>query len=799
MSNDKYRLLPTQLKNAIDPSMFSFETTEHIDPLEGVVGQARGTKVMEFGLQINKPGYNIYVSGISGIGKTSFTHSLLKRFAEAEKQLYDWCYVYNFNDHSKPKMLRLPSGKGKRLKKDMEQLLIDLKTDIPKAFDDENYQKEHGMIVREFNQKSATTVEKLNEMAASYGFTIRQSGSGIATIPIIDGEPATEEIFRKLDEETIASINEKTAILQEKALELMNQLRELELETRERIKSLDDKVVLVATGFHFDYLKSTYESCPNVINYLHDVQSDILNHKHIFLKNEEKDEQEETLPLKQQQEIHLEARYVVHLFIDNEYTKGVPIVTASNPTFQQLIGHIEYENKMGMMYTDFTKIKPGYLHQANGGYIVIQAKDILSKQFAWAGLKRALLNHKIQMEHIAEQTNMMSPISLTPEAIPLDVKVIIIGDAQMYQLLYQNDEDFRKLFKIRADFDIEMNANNDNMLKLAQFIHTHCQEHHLLHFDRQAVAKMIEYSIRLTGHQEKLTTKFNILIDIMYEADTWATMEGASIITAGHVQKAIAEKDYRNSLYEEKIHESFANETTLIDTTGTVVGQMNGLAVYQVGQYSFGKPSRITATTFVGKDGVINIERESEMSGRLHNKGVYILAGYIGQTFAQHHPLALTAHLAFEQSYGPVDGDSASSTELYTLLSRLANIPIKQGIAVTGSVNQHGMIQPIGGVNEKIEGFFHICQKRGLTGDQGVLIPKQNTQHLMLKNEVIEAVAAGLFHIYAIETIEEGIEILTGKKAGTLSDDGEYEAGSVYHAVAKTLAHYYEKAQTLRS
>ena len=453
---------------------------------------------------------------------------------------------------------------------------------------------------------------------------------------------------------------------------------------------------------------------------------------------------------------------------------------------------------MGVMSTNFTKIKPGFLHEANGGYIIIQAKDIFCKAYAWEGLKRALLHQNLQIDNMGEHVGLVATTSLMPAPIPLDVKVIIIGNMDIYQILYMYDEDFRKLFKIRADFDVEMNHTLENMTSLASFVHTQCEEHNLRHFDRSAVAKLVEYSSRLAGHKKKLSTRFNQQVEIIYEADTWARMAGSPIVSKEHVEKAIKEKEYRSSLYEEKLQESIDEGSILIDTDGKKIGQVNGLAVYKIGEYHFGKPTRITATTFVGQNGIVNIERESKMSGKIHNKGVYILGGYLGQKFAQKQPLALTAHLAFEQSYGGVDGDSASSTELYALLSCLADVPIDQGIAVTGSVNQKGEIQPIGGVNEKIEGFFTVCKNKGLTGRQGVLIPHQNVVNLMLKDEVIEAVEAGQFHIYAIKTIEEGIEILTGMPAGTMDENGEYEEGSLYWRVTEKLKSYANFAQEVK-
>src|SRR5699024_9262229 len=473
----------------------------------------------------------------------------------------------------------------------------------------------------------------------------------------------------------------------------------------------------------------------------------------------------------------------VNLIVDHTETKGAPVITADNPTFYNLVGKVEYESRMGVMSTNFTKIKPGFLHEANGGYLIVQAKDILSKSHAWEALKRTLLTEKIQMENIGEHSGLMATTSLNPEAIPLDIKVIIIGNLELYQMLYHYDEDFGKLFKIKADFDVEMSYTKENMNLLASFIHTQCNEHNLLHFDRTAVAKVIEYSIRLTSHQEKMSTRFNQLIEIIYESDTWAKIMGDELVAKVHVERAIVEREYRSNLYEEKIQESIDEGSILIDTTGYKVGQVNGLAVYNVGQHSFGKPTRITATTFMGRRGIVNIERESKMSGNLHNKGVYILSGYLGEQFAQENPLTLTAHLAFEQSYGGIDGDSASSTELYAILSSLASVPIDQGIAVTGSVNQKGEIQPIGGVNEKVEGFYTVCKNKGLTGKQGVIIPHQNVKNLMLKDEVIEAVGAGKFYIYAVKTIEQGIEILTGMSAGIKDEHGSYEEGTIYKQV----------------
>lgn len=784
-------LAPESLKRTIDYTQFEFETTEEVPELSGIVGQERGAAVMRFGLQMNKVGYNLYVSGISGTGKTTFTNSIVQEFAKNDTTLYDWCYVYNFEDSQRPKSLKLPVGMGKSLKEDMENLIQDLKTDIPRAFNEENYQKEKTSIIRKFQENSSKIFQKMNEIAREHGFLIRQSGAGIITVPIINGEPISQEMYQSLSKEQLQEIEKKSAQLQEKILDHTNEIRDIEKETKQSLENLDQEVALTAAGYHIDELKNKYASHEDVVEYLDAVQKDIVHNIDDFLTDQNQDGgksmQEMFSPGKEKQ-AHM--KYKVNLFVDNSDTKGAPVITANNPTYYNLIGKVEYESRMGVMSTNFTKVKPGSLHYANGGYIIIQAKDIFSKSFAWEGLKRALLNHKLQIENIGEHSGLITTTSLTPEPIPLDVKVIIIGSLDIYQILYHYDEDFRKLFKIKADFDVEMAYNLENMTRLASFIHTHCREHDLLHFDRSAVAKIVEYSTRLAGHKDKLSTRFNQQVEMIYEADTWAKMMNDEIVSQKHVVKAIKERVYRNNLYEEKIQESIEEGTILIDTEGNKTGQVNGLAVYQFGQYSFGKPSRITASTFVGRNGIINIERESKMSGNIHNKGVYILSGYLGQKFAQEHPLAVTAHLAFEQSYGGVDGDSASSTELYALLSSLADVPIDQGLAVTGSVNQKGEVQPIGGVNEKIEGFYEVCKNKGLTGTQGVLIPHQNVKNLMLKDEVIEAVKEGNFHIYAVKTIEEGIEILTGMPAGDLDEFGRYEVESVFGKVADKLKRY---------
>jgi len=794
----KLQLATNELKRTVDPNEFSFQTTEELPDIQGIVGQERGHSVINFGLKVDKVGYNIYIAGLPGTGKNTFANSLVRKLAEEEVELFDWCYVYNFDDAYKPKVLKLPVGLGEKLKQDMEDFVQNLKSDIPRAFNEKSYKDEKAEIVQEFQNKTNEIFKELNKIAEKEGFVIRQSGSGFLTIPLVNGKPITEEQYRHLDKKYLEEIEERTVKIQDKVAEFTNTIRELEKEAKQLLENLDSRVALAAAGYHLDDLKNKYKECENILEYLEAVQADILVNIGDFLQHEEDKSGHALQDMLQQrasQNSNFPMKYEVNLMVDHTDTQGAPVITADNPTFYNLIGKVEYESRMGVMSTNFTKIKPGFLHEANGGYLIIQAKDILSKSHAWEALKRTLLTEKIQMENIGEHSGLMATTSLNPEAIPLDIKVIIIGNLELYQMLYHYDEDFGKLFKIKADFDVEMSYTKENMNLLASFIHTQCNEHNLLHFDRTAVAKVIEYSIRLTSHQEKMSTRFNQLIEIIYESDTWAKIMGDELVAKVHVERAIVEREYRSNLYEEKIQESIDEGSILIDTTGYKVGQVNGLAVYNVGQHSFGKPTRITATTFMGRRGIVNIERESKMSGNLHNKGVYILSGYLGEQFAQENPLTLTAHLAFEQSYGGIDGDSASSTELYAILSSLASVPIDQGIAVTGSVNQKGEIQPIGGVNEKVEGFYTVCKNKGLTGKQGVIIPHQNVKNLMLKDEVIEAVGAGKFYIYAVKTIEQGIEILTGMSAGIKDKESTYSDGSLYAKVANQLEKYVNRSK----
>ncbi|MFA6670878.1 MAG: ATP-binding protein, partial [Bacillota bacterium] len=576
--------------------------------------------------------------------------------------------------------------------------------------------------------------------------------------------------------------------LQMRAVEVFNGVKDLELKAQDAIKELDADIAMNSVGYGIGEMKAKYRecNCTEILDFFDGVQKDIIENVDDFKGKEESQETEIPWIAKGRKK-DITFKYRINLLVDSSKLDHAPVIIETYPTYYNLVGKVEYENQLGVLTTNFTRIKAGALHRANGGYLIVQAKDVLSNSYSWEALKRALKTGEIAIENIAEQTGMVATSSLRPRPIPLDVKIIVIGSYEIYNLLYNLDEDFKKLFKVKADFDIEMDRDAEHIYRVAAFISKHCREQGLRHFDRSAVTRIVEYSSRLADHQNKLSTRFNEIVEIIYEADTWAGMEGAGYVTGDHVTKAIQEKVYRSNKYEKKIHEYIKDGTILIDTEGVVTGQVNGLSVLDLGEYSFGRPSRITAVAYAGKKGVINVEREVKMSGSIHDKGVLILGGYLGDKFAQRAPLSLTASIAFEQSYGGVDGDSASSTELYAILSTLADVPIKQGIAVTGSVNQRGEIQPIGGVNQKIEGFFRVCREKGLTGDQGVMMPHQNVDNLMLDDEVIAAVSEGRFHIYPVRTIEEGIQILTGMPAGTIGEDGSYPEGTLYHRVQQKL------------
>lgn len=771
---------------------FPFETTADVAPLDVMIGQERAVKAVEFGLFAKNHGYNIFVSGTVGTGKFTYAKSAVRKAASKQEVPNDWCYVNNFDDNGQPIALSLPPGRGAGFRQDMQEFIEDLRTEISKAFSGDDYEHAKAQVVKKFQEERASLVEAFNEQAEKLGVLPQWSTTGFMGLPVVDEKPLTPEEFQKLDKEQREEIEKNLRTVHERAMEVIRRIQQLEREIREEVKKLDAKVGLFAAGHLIEELKEKYYENAQVIAYLEAIKHDVVKNIGEFKPSTGDEEQNPLLMFKRNTQESIKDKYGVNLLVDNKECQGAPVVIEINPTYYNLFGRGEYQSRMGVVSTDFTMIKAGAIHKANGGYLVLNARDVLMNVGVWEALKRVLKTQKLHIENLGEQYGLLAMASVKPQPIPIQVKVVLMGDPRLYHAMYNYDEDFRKLFKIHADFDVQMDNTPVNVQKLASFISSTVKREKLKDFDRFAVGKVVEYASRLADSQNKLTTRFNEIVELLCEADAWATMEESTLVEAAHIKRAIDEKRYRSNKYEEKLQEMFAEGKLLIDTDEEKIGQVNGLAVLGVGEYAFGKPSRITANTYLGRSGVINIERETKMSGTSHSKGVLILSGYLGEKYAQKQPLTLTASLTFEQLYGGVDGDSASSTELYALLSSLSGLPIRQSIAVTGSVNQKGEVQPIGGATEKIEGFFEVCKIKGLTGKQGVMIPYQNVNNLSLNDEVIEAVRNGKFHIYPVKTIDEGIEILTGTAAGQLQADETYPAGTVHDLVSQKLKEYTE-------
>lgn len=791
---NKYQSLPAhKLRRLCDPAVFQFSDTSKIPASREIIGQKRAIDALEFGLQIKMDGYNIYMAGESGEGKTRHALDMAGKHAKNRKTPDDWCYVYNFEDVNVPRAIHLPAGKGKAFKEDMENFIKILQQEISKAFEGEDYEAEREKILGHYKEKKEELLNIMSQGAQEHGFKVRVTSTGLYFIPIINGEAISEEAFKEMSEDEKSEINARSEELQKEALGIIRKIKELEMEAEEAVKEWENQIALFAVGIHIDDLKERYRDYQEILQYLKNVQNDILENLEAFRDEEPDEEAQLAMPMMLRRAFDNPTdRYKVNLLVDNSRLSGAPVIVDYNPTYYNLLGRVDYENEFGTITSDYSMIKPGLFHQANGGYLILQMLDVLNNPQSWEVIKRTLKTRQITIENIKEQMGLVAVSPIKPEPIPVDVKVILIGSPMIYHTLYEYDRDFAKLFKIKADFDEEMDWTDENIQKMAGFISAFCRKEGICHFDPTGVAEVIQYCSWLVQDQEKLTTRFNEIVNVLAEAAAWCEIEGCEIVTAEHVKKAIREKHRRSSKSDENLSKLLQDGTIMIDTEGMVVGQINGLSVLDVGDYTFGKPSRITAATYMGKSGIVNIEREVEMSGVSHTKGVMILSGYIGHKYAQDIPLSLTASLCFEQMYGGVDGDSASSTELYAILSSLSGLPIRQGIAVTGSVNQKGEIQPIGGATQKIEGFFELCNYRGLTGDQGVIIPHQNVRNLVLNDSVTQAVAEGKFHIYAIRDVDEGIEILTGVPAGKKQEDGTYPEGTVNDLVYRKLRKFAE-------
>ena len=777
------------LKKVCDPNKLPFETTEELEGISTGIGQDRGIKALEFGLNVDVKGYNLYLEGPSGVGKTMYTKKYLDTISKKKKVPSDWCYVYNFENPNEPIAISLQPGQGKLFKELMDQFIKDIKNDINNTFSNEDFEKEKNLIKQEFEQKRSNLLEKLNKESAKYGFEVKTAQNGIYMMPVVDGKTLQEEEFEQLDEEIKKEYEDKSNIVQEQIISAISQIKTIEKESDKRIEEWQSNIALMTVNARINIVKSNFKRNKKISKFLDDIKKDILKNVPAFMEQKQTANQPGT-PMQAMQQPKPWLNYRVNLFVDNSNLEGAPVIMDSNYSYYNIFGKLEYENYYGSLKTDHTMLKAGLLQKANGGYIIFQAKDLLANQLCYEALKKALRIKETSIENTADQRSSMVMVSLKPEPIPLDIKVILIGNANIYHSLLAMDSDFRKLFKAKVEFEDDAPRTEENVIKLARFIHGFCEQEGLAHLDKYAVAKIIEYASRLADNQNKLSTRFNDLSQIIGEACTWAKMSKSKVVKEEHVIKALEERIERIKKYDAKYTEMIKENTLLISTNGAKVGQINGLTVMTIGDYTFGKPAKITVNTYVGKRGIVDIEREVELSGSSHSKGVLILNGYIGELFAQDIPLSLTASICFEQLYNGVDGDSASSTELYALLSSLSDLPINQSIAVTGSVNQKGEIQPIGGVNAKIEGFYHICKMRGLDGSHGVMIPVQNVMNLNLSDEVVEAVKNKKFHIYTVSTIEEGIEILTGVPAGKKDKNGNFPAGTVNYLVYEKLKKY---------
>ena len=758
---NKYKVKIEDLK--YDCSINSTEIDKNYSQ-ELIIGQDRAVKAIEFALNMDKKGYNLYVSGQSGLGKTRYTKHLIEKNADKNKKLKDWVYVNNFKNSNEPIALSFNCGKGKVFKDDINDVIEKIKSEIPKIFESEEYETHSRMLMSELESNIEKIIEELNIFAQPKGFKFHVTERGLVSVPIKeDGNIIQESELGQLTSKEIVELRERGMKLNQESKEYVDRIKVYENEYKDSCTGLDRNVGRSLVGYYERYLSDRYGEDNKVREYIKEFCNDIVNNISKFKPENDEIQQNPMSMLNSmlhKKDNKFFDRYEVNLFIDNTDKDNSKAIEETNPTYYNLVGCIEYKNEIGALTTNFTEIKPGALHNANGGYLIINAKDLLKNPFSWDALKRTLKTNKITIECLNKQYGYLVTSTLKPEPIDLDIKVILVGDSYMYSMLYAYDEEFRYLFKVMADFDTELKNTDENIRKIITLIYNRCKQDNLKLFDVGAIEKIIEYSARMSSNKNKLSARFDKIIELMYEANSFSENKE---VKEEDVQKAINQRIYMSNKYEEQLNEMFEEGTLLIDIEGKKVGQINGLAVMSVGDYCFGKPSKITASTYRGRRGIINVEREIKQSGSIHDKGVLILSGYLGERYGKHKPLSITTSITFEQNYNGVDGDSASSTELYAIISSIGDIPLRQDIAVTGSVSQKGEIQPIGGINEKIEGYFDVCKIKGITKTQGVMMPIQNVRNLMLKQEVVDAVKNGEFNIYAVSSIDEGLEVLTGK------------------------------------
>lgn len=792
------------LHRSCDAAQFDFETTHDLEDLTEIIGRPRAVEAVKFGTGIQQDGYNIFAMGAAGTGKRSLVLQYFQRIAAHKALPSDWCYVHRFDHSHEPRAVRLPAGLGTSFQKDTAELIEDVRAALLSAFDSDQYRARQQEIEERLNDQQEQAINEIDKQAHKKGLTLMSTQDGMVFAPLKDEKVITPEEFEALPESEREHIEHDVAELRKELQHVLLQQPRWRRESREEMKELDRSVADQAIGALIDERRSRYAQCPEVVTYLDALRKDVIENVKYFLPNDDPSPEESDMPpwmemVASQSDRTFFQRYQVNLIVTNSEQSGVPVIYEDNPTYQNLIGRVEYLAQMGGFTTDFTLIKPGALHKANGGYLVLEARKLLEEPFAWEGLKRALHSGCVRIESPQQMDGQLNAVSLEPEAIPLSLKVALLGDRSLYYLLYSLDPEFSELFKVVADFDEFIPRQPESELLYARLIGTLARKSNLRSFDRCAVARIIEQSSRMAEDAQKLTVHMRGIDDLLHEADYWASEAGHEIVSASDVQRAIDAQIYRADGIREQTLEYILRGTILIDTEGEKIGQVNGLSVVELGDFAFGHPTRITASARLGTGEVIDIEREVDLGGPIHSKGVLILAGFLGARYAADHPLSLAASLVFEQSYGGVEGDSASSAELYALLSAVSGLPLKQSLAVTGSVNQHGQVQAIGGVNEKIEGFFDICKTRGLTGAHGVMIPASNVENLMLRQDVIEAVKADKFHIYPVETIDQGLELLTGIPSGAPDAQGHYPQDTVNGKVAARLAEFARQRAAFRA
>jgi len=787
-----------ELKNFCKADLLGFGTTADLDGAKRIIGQDRAVSAFNFGLATRRSGYNIYVAGVSGSGKTTFARHFAEIAAAENSASPDLCYVYNFKDAKQPKLLSLAAGCALAFKEDLEEMLDVLSAEIPKTFENKDFEEQRNDIIQRFEKKRDEELRAFTDEALSKDFKVSYTEKGMTFSPIVNNQPLSIEDFENLEEDERQRISAISREVQNGAGLAMGRIRHHDAEARKQIDEIEYNLALFTVGRLIGRLQEKYGDEEDILAYLALLKEDILDNIDSFMPESEDSDDEnlqQLMPwLSKKVKEDTISKYRVNIVADNSKAKAAPVIEAINPTYANIMGEVEYDSEFGNLTTDYMKIKSGLLHKANGGYLILQAKDVLCIPFLWDGLKRTIKTREIIIENPKELAAGVAVSSIRPEAVPFDIKIILAGSGCYYELLRGYDEDFADLFKVAAFFDYEMDYNPENIQEISQFVKRFVEEEVTMDFDAGAVAAVIEYTSRLAGSQKKLSSRFDRISELLTEAHIWARRDDAKFVTAQYVKEAIKQRDYRLGMYEEKMSEMIESNVIMIATSGGRIGEINGLAAIDTGDIVFAKPTKITATTYVGKAGIVNIENEAQMSGEIHDKGVQIVIGYLGQKYAQNFPLSLSCRVCFEQSYSSIDGDSASSTELYCILSSLAQMPINQEIAVTGSINQRGEIQAVGAITPKIEGFFDLCKKRGLTGTQGVIIPEQNVPDLVLNDDVIEAVRDEKFHIYSITGIDEGIELLMGTAAGSVSEEIEETPTTVHSMVYKRLKEFYERS-----